>query len=457
MSSSRPRLTLDEQAFQGLLAAAFTIQEHNDRNRQKVNATSSPVPGAVPASPLAFCERCGKQLTAGGSGCATCDGEKLRPGERLQRNWASLWLMSQERALWPDRANESWNSTAQMNPSPSRLEDPAQSIPSAVGKVGLGSQPAVPIRIMEEDSSEDDVLGQTSTERQTVSRRLKNLPGNGRSRFDDAQTAMDDDSPVEEVPVPRIQDVSNGDSTSSSSFAHSRFPQVNPTLPADAAEEHPLASLLATELSKRPASTAKSENEAPTDSKFEALFQSGQFIHSASEEERELEHQGAKDHELHANSWEGQKIDDHGGPSDLVLASESFPDEAEPETVPESIDRGIWNWRVRLRFHRADIYLGLAILVAAGALLWPTATSDRPSLNTWERVLITMGIAEAPPPAVHYHGDPNLKVWVDTHTALYYCPGDELYGKSSDGHYTTQGEAQADRFEPAERSACIVE
>ena len=31
---SRPNLTLDEQSFQGLLSAAFIIQEHNDRRKQ---------------------------------------------------------------------------------------------------------------------------------------------------------------------------------------------------------------------------------------------------------------------------------------------------------------------------------------------------------------------------------------------------------------------------------------
>ena len=32
--------------------------------------------------------------------------EEFRPGERLQRNWASMWLMSQERGLWPERSGE---------------------------------------------------------------------------------------------------------------------------------------------------------------------------------------------------------------------------------------------------------------------------------------------------------------------------------------------------------------
>jgi hypothetical protein len=89
------------------------------------------------------------------------------------------------------------------------------------------------------------------------------------------------------------------------------------------------------------------------------------------------------------------------------------------------------------------------------ALAWPSTAPQRPSLQLWERALIAMGIAEAPAPTVEIRGDPNIKVWVDTHTALYYCPGDQFYGTSPDGHFSTQREAQSDRFEPAERSACV--
>jgi hypothetical protein len=67
---------------------------------------------------------------------------------------------------------------------------------------------------------------------------------------------------------------------------------------------------------------------------------------------------------------------------------------------------------------------------------------------------VTIGIAEAPAPVVHLHGDPGLAVWVDPHTALYYCPGEEQYGKTADGRFSPQREAQMDRFEPAGRSAC---
>ena len=113
--------------------------------------------------------------------------------------------------------------------------------------------------------------------------------------------------------------------------------------------------------------------------------------------------------------------------------------------------------QVKVRFRRADLYLGLSVLVAFVALLWPTASAGRAGLTPWERVLVAVGIAEAPASEaeVHYSGDPNIKVWVDTQAALYYCPGDELYGKSPGGHYTTQHDAQLDRFEPALRRACV--
>ncbi len=142
-------------------------------------------------------------------------------------------------------------------------------------------------------------------------------------------------------------------------------------------------------------------------------------------------------------------------PSDHGLAEEDAWVDA--EAAPEPGGGRLSNLRLKLRFHRADLVLGVAVVIAAVALLWPSGGGQKADLPPWERILIAMGIAEAPQqqPAVRFHGDPDLKVWVDTHTALYYCPGDELYGKSPDGHYTTQREAQADRFEPAERSVCI--
>jgi len=62
-------------------------------------------------------------------------------------------------------------------------------------------------------------------------------------------------------------------------------------------------------------------------------------------------------------------------------------------------------------------------------------------------------LAEAPEPP-EYKGNPQTQVWVDLHTALYYCPGTDLYGKTPKGKFTTQRDAQLDQFEPAYEKAC---
>jgi hypothetical protein len=70
-----------------------------------------------------------------------------------------------------------------------------------------------------------------------------------------------------------------------------------------------------------------------------------------------------------------------------------------------------------------------------------------------DRILIGLGLAEAPEEP-EYKGNPDTQVWVDLHTALYYCPGSDLYGKTPKGKLSTQREAQLDQFEPASRKAC---
>ena len=125
-----------------------------------------------------------------------------------------------------------------------------------------------------------------------------------------------------------------------------------------------------------------------------------------------------------------------------------------------------WNAR------RGDIYLAVAVILVAVVLRWgiwsshsvsatggPFATAGhrRPApdsdLSMLDKMLIGLGLAEAPD-APEHRGNPETQVWVDTHTALYYCPGTDLYGKTPKGKYTTQRDAQLDQFEPAYRKAC---
>lgn len=127
-----------------------------------------------------------------------------------------------------------------------------------------------------------------------------------------------------------------------------------------------------------------------------------------------------------------------------------------------------WNTR------RGDIYLGIAIILVLCVIRWAiwsnhsvatpapppaqtAASRPKPSptadLSLFERMLINLGLADAPEVPVD-KGNPAVQVWVDLHTALYYCPGAELYGKTPRGKFTTQREAQLDQFEPAYRKAC---
>jgi GAF domain-containing protein len=123
--------------------------------------------------------------------------------------------------------------------------------------------------------------------------------------------------------------------------------------------------------------------------------------------------------------------------------------------------------------HRGDIYLVIAVILVLCVIRWglfagprvkatstpATATSAHrkpardPGLSFFDRVLVQLGLAEAPDPTPD-KGNPAVQVWVDLHTALYYCPGADLYGKTQKGRFTTQREAQLDQFEPAYRKTC---
>jgi ribosomal protein L40E len=322
MPSTRSKLILDEESFQGLLAAAFTIQQYNAREggidaalSAELNETLGTSRGSAndgadvvetedrendddggATTSVELCQQCGAALPAAGVPCRACDAEVFRPGERLQRTWATMWSMSQE----------------QQSQLPGRI-----SLPKPIG------------------------------------------------------------------------------------------PELVPDLVSELRPEH--VPDLATGKDK-----GKEKENYPAD---DLIFRA---------------HDGTAAAEL------GDTFANPATDASIVASETPAP-------------------RLKLRFKRADLYLGLAIFVAFVAVFWPAASARRSELRPWERMLIAMGIADPPTQAaeVHYSGDPNIKVWVDTEAALYYCPGDDLYGKSRGGYYSTQHEAQLDRFEPALRRACV--
>jgi hypothetical protein len=134
-----------------------------------------------------------------------------------------------------------------------------------------------------------------------------------------------------------------------------------------------------------------------------------------------------------------------------------------------------------LRKHRGDLALGASLALVLITILWaltsgkPATSADSgnaattttaaatpkkpsrkpaaPKLSFFDQMLVDMGLAE-PPPAPAYSGNPDTPVWVDVQSAVYYCPGSDLYGKTPQGRIATQRDAQQDQFEPASRKVC---
>jgi GAF domain-containing protein/ribosomal protein L37E len=148
-----------------------------------------------------------------------------------------------------------------------------------------------------------------------------------------------------------------------------------------------------------------------------------------------------------------------------AASARDFLEHVAPETRAATLLR-FWNTR------RGDIYLAIAVLLVACVIRWgiwsspsanATATPNavaahqkpdpEAGLSFFDRLLISLGLAD-PPEVPEDKGNPTTQVWVDLHTALYYCPGADLYGKTPTGKFTTQREAQLDQFEPAYRKTC---
>ncbi|MBV8476652.1 MAG: GAF domain-containing protein [Acidobacteria bacterium] len=166
-----------------------------------------------------------------------------------------------------------------------------------------------------------------------------------------------------------------------------------------------------------------------------------------------------------------------GGPRTSIEVS-PWVDEPESQEPPSTkFPENPWRARLeRLKARPGDASLVLGALVLVMTLIWafwsrpenaPSANAQPPAvtavkrrprpkppkLSVLEQVLVGLGLA-VPPPMPQYLGDPNVKVWEDLQTALYYCPDAELYGNTAKGRYTTQAEAQQDAFDPALRKPC---
>ena len=399
MSLTRPKLILDEQAFEGLLAAAFTIQQHNDRQKRSSDPTADKA-RSLPGAPE-LCAHCAAPLPTEAATCSVCGAEDLRPGERLQRTWASLWQMSQERSV------------RHVPPE----TDAADAAAPPFYRDGNGLHATDSTREVAPPTNNEENIGANAP--MEAANPVANFFSGHPSRDEYSIRIPAPDLPREEMDWPPEH----------TDHFRSDFPS---------------------------AALSKAEHAVRHDGSADDLLRADRSLDHLSRDDSSLAESSPNDFALVDSPPDGELLTD-SSLADSWLEDPALADigaEA-PSPTPDAGSGLLARLRATLSLDRADFYVAIAFVVAAIALLWPTATSSRHHLSPWERVLVAIGVAETPPPAIHYRGDPEIKVWVDPHTALYYCPGDELYGKSPDGHYTTQHEAQADRFEPAQRSACI--
>jgi len=98
------------------------------------------------------------------------------------------------------------------------------------------------------------------------------------------------------------------------------------------------------------------------------------------------------------------------------------------------------------------VLVGFVTLLAYGLITaWPRSRSQ---LTWFQSLMVRLGISHAPVPQPVFAGDPDVRVWIDVHTQLYYCQGTDLYGKTPDGEYTTQHNAQSDGYQSASNVTC---
>jgi hypothetical protein len=377
MSVDRPNLTLDERSFEGLLSAAFVIQQHNDRRKR-----ASQNEADLKTSARVACRHCGALKPSSDSRCPGCGQDEFRPGERLQRNWASMWSESQEQEHSHEQRQE-------------QLLDPHDSV--------------------------------VTTEAEAVSETTENISGHDLSADN---IALEDDllslpqvyeHVYEQVYEPEVEDAPRGRAP----WNRDRGLEINDATIAQDSTSN--ISDTSSDISSETSANIPSDETPPSETGL---------VHSPA-------------------AFEAEAEPGFDSKFDLGLTPRFDQYDSEPGHYFAKLLHYFSELRVKLRFRRADLYLGLSVFIAAIALLWPSATPHRAaSLSLWERALVTLGIAEAPAPVVHLQGDPSANVWIDPHTALYYCQGDEQFQKTTDGRLSSQREAQMDRFEPASRIPC---
>jgi serine/threonine protein kinase len=113
------------------------------------------------------------------------------------------------------------------------------------------------------------------------------------------------------------------------------------------------------------------------------------------------------------------------------------PTAEQPSALPASRRRRTW-WR-------AGAATALLVLLLGGIY----------ARHVW---VLRHAAQPAPPSQVlkaFRAGNPDVKVWVNTDSGTYHCPGTRWYGKTQAGEYMTQKQARNQGYHPAAKHACL--
>jgi DNA-binding NarL/FixJ family response regulator len=149
----------------------------------------------------------------------------------------------------------------------------------------------------------------------------------------------------------------------------------------------------------------------------------------------------------------GYLKDDQGKESDEAPLTERERETVQLLTKELTITVG-HQWGKPNTARRAAKHLAIAmIMIAATAAGWFAYGGQMEQARSlMDKSLVSLRLKKPPPPI--YNGNPDTRVWIDLHTALYYCPGADAYGKTRQGKFARQRNAQLDHFESASRKAC---
>jgi hypothetical protein len=387
----------------------------------------------------------------------------------MQRKWASMWLMSQEQSLWPERP-AAGRETLKRETLREVREDP-QEIHKDSGEMGPRSEAEGQSLLRStRDSAADSfhadlATGKANKTEATAQREAATLrqqqfrgPSVGNTSVDNVSVgnASVDNKGAREntaLPIESIWGPNRPTESAKDVWAPEPSDLAAPTFSLQASDDfHPTGAAWH-------AGTA-TERIATDGAVFDGTVFGATMSDETSVNETLVDDTLFDDTLVDETRGEEKTVDavtadnglDDGGMIDAESGADLSQDFA---SASPSLGHRLRDLRLTLRFHRANLYLGAAIFLAALALMWPTVSSpQRAELSPMERALVALGVAEAPAPVIHSTGDPGINVWVDPHTALYYCPGEEQYGRTPNGRVSSQRDAQMDRFQPAGRAPC---